>query len=170
MEETHTSLAALVFFRSPRPDRSWVTAAGAVLDTAALTLSIVAIPANPRATLCLRAGYLALGAITDFFGLPRHLDPHFPDQPISVTRSEFDEACDRLAKAGLPLQPDRERAWQDFANWRVTYDQPLIRLASLTLAPPAPWSSDRAPSPSCRLCVSCAGKDFPVPALMNRDP
>jgi hypothetical protein len=145
LEESHTSLAALVFFRSPRSNRSWVTAAGAVLDTAALTLSAVAIPVNPRATLCLRAGYLALGAITDFFGLPCHPDPHFPDQPISVTRLEFDQAYESLEKAGLPLQPDRERAWQNFAGWRVTYDQPLLKLASLTMAPPAPWSSDRAP-------------------------
>lgn len=36
VEESHTSLAALVYFRSPQPDHSWVTAAGAVLDAAAL--------------------------------------------------------------------------------------------------------------------------------------
>ena len=41
VEETHTSLPALVFFRSPLPDHSWATAAGAVLDGAALTLSSV---------------------------------------------------------------------------------------------------------------------------------
>src|SRR5215470_5161914 len=35
IEESHTSLAALPFFRSPQGHRSWVTAAGAVLDTAA---------------------------------------------------------------------------------------------------------------------------------------
>ena len=34
--ETHTSLAVLSFFRSPNPHRSWITAAGAVLDAAAL--------------------------------------------------------------------------------------------------------------------------------------
>src|SRR5579859_2573110 len=37
--ETHTSLAVLPFFRSPSPDRSWITAAGAVLDSAALDVS-----------------------------------------------------------------------------------------------------------------------------------
>ena len=30
LEETHTSFPALVFFRSPQPDHSWLTAAGAV--------------------------------------------------------------------------------------------------------------------------------------------
>src|SRR5205823_1990433 len=39
LEETHTSLAFLNFFRSPNPKRSWVTATGAVLDTAALHIS-----------------------------------------------------------------------------------------------------------------------------------
>ena len=39
LEETHTSLAALAFFRSPQPHHSWVTAAGAILDGAALSIS-----------------------------------------------------------------------------------------------------------------------------------
>src|SRR5947209_10406532 len=43
VEESHTSLGALSFFRSPQPDRSWVTAAGAVLDTAALCISTIDI-------------------------------------------------------------------------------------------------------------------------------
>ena len=34
VEESHTTLPALVFFRSPRSDNSWITSAGAVLDTA----------------------------------------------------------------------------------------------------------------------------------------
>ena len=38
VEETHTSLAVLGFFRSPLSHRSWVTAAGAVLDAASLRL------------------------------------------------------------------------------------------------------------------------------------
>jgi hypothetical protein len=49
-----------------------------------------------------------------------------------------------LAQAGLPLKPDRDQAWTDFAGWRVNYDSTLISLCTLTTAPPAPWSSDRA--------------------------
>src|SRR5439155_21611199 len=41
VEETHTSLAVLTFFRSPAAHRSWVTAAGAVLDAASLRLAAV---------------------------------------------------------------------------------------------------------------------------------
>ncbi|MBF6605870.1 MAG: hypothetical protein IVW53_09855 [Chloroflexi bacterium] len=36
IEETHTSLGALAFFRSPQRDHSWVNAAGAIMDCAAL--------------------------------------------------------------------------------------------------------------------------------------
>ncbi len=41
LEESHTTLPTLVFFRSPRGSQSWITAAGTVLDCAALTLSAV---------------------------------------------------------------------------------------------------------------------------------
>jgi hypothetical protein len=56
IEESHTSLGALAFFRSPQPDRSWVTAAGAVLDGAALVVSTVADHRDPEAHLRVRAG------------------------------------------------------------------------------------------------------------------
>ena len=36
LEETHSSLPVLAFFRSPQANRSWITAAGAVLDAASL--------------------------------------------------------------------------------------------------------------------------------------
>jgi hypothetical protein len=67
IEESHTSLPALVFFRSPQPDRSWVTAAGAVLDAAALTAATLSIPHDASADLCIRAGFIALRRVADFF-------------------------------------------------------------------------------------------------------
>lgn len=143
IDETHTSLAALSFFRSPQPERSWVTAAGAVLDAASLAASTLDIPKNGQADLCIRAGYLALRHITDFFGLPYDQNPH-PDDPISVTREEFDNAYDAMAEAGVPLKQDRDDAWKNFRGWRVNYDRVLLHLAGLTMAPEAPWSSDRA--------------------------
>ncbi len=142
IEESHTSLAALVFFRSPRPDRSWVTAAGAVLDAAALTRSAVDIPADPRADLCLRAGYLALRGIAGVFRVRFHPDPHYPEQPVSVSQEEFEAALQALADQGLPLKADREQAWMDFAGWRVNYDSVLLALAAITAAPPSPWTGE----------------------------
>ncbi|NMH79408.1 hypothetical protein [Pseudonocardia xinjiangensis] len=141
--ETHTSTPVLVQFRSPEHDRSWVTAAGAVLDTAALVTSTLDTPRQPSAELCIRSGYLALHRIGAYFGMPEVPDPA-PGTPISVTRTEYDAVCGRLERAGAKLVSDREQAWRDFAGWRVNYDTVLLRFAALTMAPPAPWSSDRA--------------------------
>ena len=41
LEESHTTFPALTFFRSPVPERSWITAAGIALDTASIQLSAV---------------------------------------------------------------------------------------------------------------------------------
>lgn len=144
IEESHTSLTALPFFRSPRPERSWVTAAGAVLDAAALLQSSVRSAQSPAAQLCIRSGYLSLGHIADFHGIGHDPDPA-PDDPISITRADWDAVYDELAAAGLPMVADRDRAWLDFRGWRVNYDEVLLRLAQLTWAPYAPWSSDRSP-------------------------
>ncbi len=143
IDESHTSLAALVFFRSPLPGKSWVTAAGAVLDAASLVNSTVNIEHDPQADLCIRAGYLALRHIAQFFKIPFDEHPR-PDDPISISRQEFEAAYDRLQKNGVPLKVDREQAWRDFAGWRVNYDTVLLALAALTVAPYAPWSSDRS--------------------------
>jgi hypothetical protein len=143
VEESHTTLPALVFFRSPRSDNSWITAAGAVLDTASITLSAVDIPYEPSGALSIRAGFLALRRIADYFDIPYPANPHYPADPISVKREEFDEVLNKLADAGLPIKADREQAWKDFAGWRVNYDRVLLVLCSLVMAPEAPWSSDR---------------------------
>ncbi len=143
VEETHTSLSTLVFFRSPQPHRSWVTAAGVVLDTASLTASTLDVPRDFHADLCIRAGYLALRRIADFFDIPYNAAPQ-PADPISISRLEFDEVYDRLHSLGVPLKADREQAWRDFSGWRVNYDTVLLALANLTMAPYAPWVSDRS--------------------------
>jgi hypothetical protein len=153
LQESHTSLPAVVFFRSPLPDQSWVTAAGALLDAAALYVSTVDVSAVradgraesrvPEAEICIRAGYLALRHIAAYFRIAYDPDPK-PSDAISITRSEYDEACSALAAAGVPLLPDRQQTWRAFAGWRVNYDTVLLALATLTMAPYAPWSSDRS--------------------------
>ena len=145
IEESHTTLPALIFFRSPRPENSWLTAAGAVLDAASITLSAIEIPYDVSAALSIRAGFLALRRIATYFDIPNPQNPQYPDTPICVDRREFDDLLNQLATAGLPLKPDREKAWRDFAGWRVNYDRVLILLCGLVMAPEAPWSSDRAP-------------------------
>ncbi len=145
IEESHTSLAALPFFRSPLPDRSWVTAAGAVLDAASLLASTVEGERQPGAELCIRAGYLCLRRVADQLDLAYPPDPRRGD-PILVTREEWEEARRALAAAGAPVRADVEEAWLDFSGWRVNYDAVLVGLAGVVGAPPAPWSADRVPA------------------------
>ncbi|MDZ4764339.1 MAG: hypothetical protein SGI73_07270 [Chloroflexota bacterium] len=148
VEETHTSLSALVFFRSPKPDQSWITAAGVILDTASLYLSTVDHQPNVvQVPLTIRAGFMALRHIATFFRIPYNSEPK-PGDPISISRQEFDAAYNELVAQGVPVKADREQAWKDFAGWRVNYDVPLLALAALTMAPYASWVSDRSlPTP-----------------------
>lgn len=142
VEESHTSFAALVFFRSPHPERSWITAAGCVLDTAAIYLAVIDKPWSPRAALTLRSGYLCMRRIAVYFGLPADVDPD-PTDPISVTRREFDLMLFELEAADIPLKPNRDQAWADFQGWRVNYDSALVAIAHMVIAPEGRWSTDR---------------------------
>ncbi|MCP5097464.1 MAG: hypothetical protein GY943_18110, partial [Chloroflexi bacterium] len=96
----------------------------------------------------LRAGNVALRHIADFFRVEYNPDPHFPQDPISVTREEFNEAYARLHEQGVPLKPDRDLAWKNFAGWRVNYDSVLNALKRLTMAPENPWLSDHTFAPA----------------------
>lgn len=144
VEESHTSHPSLVFFRSQQPERSWVVAAGCVLDTASVAASTLDIPRDARADVTLRTGFFALRRIADYFGIQYDPDPA-PDSPISVSRREFDLLCVELRAMDIPLKADLDQAWRDFRGWRVNYDAVLVSLCSLTMAPPARWSSDRLP-------------------------
>ncbi|MBI3745688.1 MAG: hypothetical protein HY264_04040 [Chloroflexi bacterium] len=139
LEESHTSIAALAFYRSTRATNSWITAAGAVMDAAALSRSLLDIPRDVQADLAIRAGFVALRSIADFFGIA--YDPH-PAQgdPTSVTREKFDLAAFELEAAGLPLKEDRDQAFRDFNGWRVNYDRTLLAISRLIVAPVAHWN------------------------------
>jgi hypothetical protein len=137
VEESHSSLPVLVYYRSQQPSQSWVNAAGAIMDAAALARSSVAIPMDVQADLVIRSGYLALRRICDFFRIAYEADPK-PTDATSIDRARFDSAFDVLAEAGVPMVADRDQAWRDFNGWRVNYDAALRGLERLTMAP-APW-------------------------------
>ena len=143
IEENHTTLAPMNFFRSPKPDRHWVIAAGALLDTASIIASSVDVDRSLQAGGVIRSGYISLRSIADYFELEYNPDPTH-EYPIQVTREEFDAVLDQMEAFGVPLKSNRDECWSHFAGWRVNYDEVLIRLAWITLAPYAPWSSDRA--------------------------
>ena len=138
VEETHSSLPVLVFYRSQQHDHSWVNAAGAVMDTAALMRSAVAAPWDVQADLTIRAGYIALRRIATYFRIDVRPAPR-PDgrhqhRPRAVRRGA--RRCSTAS--GVPLVEDRDQAWRDFNGWRVNYDAVLRGLEKLTMAP-TPW-------------------------------
>jgi hypothetical protein len=150
IEESHTTYPALPFFRSPRSERSWITAAGAVLDSAALRASTLDQPRSWQAQLCLRSGYLSLRSIAGAFDIDYDDEPS-PSDPISITREEYDQVVAELVEVGVAVKDDLDQAWRDFAGWRVNYDTVLLALCGLVMAPYAPWSSDRSVNYRLRL-------------------
>ena len=140
--ESHTNYPTLVYFRSPRPLRSWVIALLAVMDSAALYLALAPDRAPSQARLCLRMGYRCLGEIATALRIPVDDDPK-PDDPLELTRTEFEEAVAYIESSGFPIERDAGQAWADFRGWRVNYEQAALAIAEITHAPPALWSGSR---------------------------
>ncbi|WP_089299571.1 hypothetical protein [Haloechinothrix alba] len=140
--ETHTSYPILAAFRSPHPDRSWLTSLLAVLDAAALEHALRPATAPVSARLTMRTGFMALRAVADVLGIDHDPDPD-PDDDIRLTRGEFDEAVRRLRAVGFPAERTAEEAWPHFRGWRVNYEEVVHGLAAWLHAPPAPWSGPR---------------------------
>jgi len=140
IDESHTSYPSLVWLRSPVSTRSWVTAASTVLDAAALWLAAVDAPYDPRAALCIRSGYVSLRRIGGFFRIEFDADPA-PDDVISITREQFDEAVAELVEGGIAVNADRDQAWRDFSGWRVNYDAVVAGLVAVTRPYPTRWTT-----------------------------
>jgi hypothetical protein len=143
VSESHATYIPLTNFRSPRPLSSWLTAQLAVLDAAALYLSLLPdAPGAVSARLCLRGGFTCLGTIARARGapIPEEADPN---DGISLTYEEFVDAIDRLASVDFPLERSNEEAWLDFVGWRVNYEAAAYAIARRIDAPPALWSGPR---------------------------
>ena len=142
LSESHTTYPVLLLFRSPEPWYSWVVGLLAVLDAAALHLSLSPDAAASQARLCLRMGFTALNRIANTLGWPVDPDPN-PEGPISLTFEEFAQAVEMLIEVGYPMELSAEEAWPNFRGWRVNYETNAYRLADRVVAPPAPWSGVR---------------------------
>jgi hypothetical protein len=141
--ESHTTYLPLVRFRSPTPLSSWVTALLAVLDSAALflTLSPGEAPEVP-ARLCLRSGFLCFNRIARAMGfdIPEEADPK---AGISLTYAEFLDAVARMRQVGFPIERTPEEAWPEFVGWRVNYERAAYAVAAAVDSVPALWSGPR---------------------------
>jgi hypothetical protein len=139
IEESHTSLPILAFFRSPQPGRSWVTAAGLILDTANLFISALETAQSRQVELTFKAGCLALNRVYRFFDEKAGAEPTamLPgNAPIEeASQASFARACDELQAQGLPVRADRPAAWARYQELHSRYAEALSFLAKLTVAP-----------------------------------
>jgi hypothetical protein len=146
LSESHSNYTVLLWFRSPHHDRSWITALLAVLDSAALYLALAPKRAPSEARLCLRMGFSCLRAIGDALELPYEPDPR-PDDPILLTRADFQQAITHLEAAGFPSERTPDEAWPHFKGWRVNYEPLAYAIADLVSAPLTLWSGERSAFP-----------------------
>ena len=142
VSESHTTYPQLLYFRSPKALRSWVIGLLAVMDAAALQLSLSPITAPASARPLLRMGYVALRDLAETLGITVDPDPD-PADPIQLSRAEFDDAVERLRSVGWKLERDQDEAWKHFHGWRVNYEAAAYGLALRLDAPPALWSGPR---------------------------
>jgi len=139
-----STLSGELFLRSSRWDRSWICAAGAMLDAASLVYSSLDLTTDPAADRLVRLGSRALRQVLDPLRLRCPDQPKWPEIPINITQQEFDEAYDHLQQSGLPVKPDKSAAWQTFAQHRVQYECQLMTLVRLKNPPRgARWTTDR---------------------------
>ena len=140
--ESHTNYRTLAYFRSPDPRTSWLLGLLAVLDAAALHLALNPGTAPAEARPLMRVGYITMRKLARNLGMPVNDDPH-PDDPIVLTRAEFDSALDRMRRAGWVFERDPDDAWPHFHGWRVNYEAAAYALARFLDLPPAVWSGTR---------------------------
>ncbi len=139
-----STLSGELYLRSSRWDRSWISAAGAMLDAAALVDSSVDLSTDPGADRLVRLGSRSLRQVLEPLRLRCPEQPKWPETPINITQQEFEDAYDHLQQSGLPMKPDKNVAWTTFAQHRVQYECPLMTLVRLKKPPRgARWTTDR---------------------------
>jgi hypothetical protein len=140
--ESHTTYPPLVRVRSPVPLSSWVTALLAVLDSAALILTLAPSQApTVPARMCLRSGFLCVREIATTMGLSSSNES--TASGVSLTYEEFLDGVTHMRAAGFPVERLPQEAWPDFVGWRVNYEQAAYAIANAIDAVPALWSGPR---------------------------
>lgn len=167
--ESHTTYPTLIWLRSPQPYKHWLIAQLAILDAAALHLSL-APATDPRmsARLCLRAGFDMLRDVANALGLSFDPDPD-PDHDLVLTYAEFEIAVEQLKSVGYPCEVTAQEAWPHFRGWRVNYESLAYSLGWSINAPAAKWSGPRKWTteeispfrPADRLATDAAPRQYP---------
>jgi hypothetical protein len=142
ISESHTTYQPLIYFRSRFPEQPWPLALMAVLDAAALHLALNPESAPAEIRPLLRVGYIATRSIARTLNISVNDDPH-PDDPLVLTKADFDEAVRHVADSGWTFEREPDDAWPHFRGWRVNYEAAVHGIAAHLDLPPALWSGPR---------------------------
>ncbi len=139
-----STLSGELYLRSSSWDRAWICAAGAMLDAAALVDSSLDLTTDPAAERLVHFGSNSLRQVLEPLNLQCPTEPSWPQTSINITQDEFYEAYDHFKSEGLPMKPDRDAAWPEFARLRLQYECQLMALVRLKKPPGgARWTTDR---------------------------
>jgi hypothetical protein len=140
--ESHSNYPVLMRFRSPQPMSSWLIGLLAVMDSAALLMSIAPSRERIEPRLCLRMGFTALRQMAAAVGIPVNEDPD-PDGELQLTYEQFEAGVQRLIDVGFEVERTAAEAWPHFRGWRANYEEIAYALAYKTDAVPALWAGAR---------------------------
>ena len=133
LADTHSVLPSLAMSPSVQSDQSWVLAAAAVLDAAALAASSMDTPDVEAAKICVRTGTRALLAIAEALGQTTEgatpAIAHLSEESYEAMRND-------LCSIGLPrkLAVDAAPQWKEFLALRGGYENALAFIAHRTFA------------------------------------
>jgi hypothetical protein len=134
LADTHSLLPMLTLSPSVQTGQSWVLAAAAVLDAAAIAASSTETKDAEFAKICVRTGTRAFVAIADALG---RTCPGAQQEMVRPRREHYEAARSRLCSAGMPLKlgVSQEAQWEEFSSLRTQYEESLIFVAQRTFAP-----------------------------------
>src|SRR5437870_3077876 len=135
--DSHLAYPILAYFRSSHDNDSWISSLGAVMDASTLVLTTIEDGPKGWAKLSRAVGGHCLEDLVQNFRL-------VDEREVGVERAEFDEARQRLARAGFPLR-DADESWASFSRMRSEYAGRVNALARYWASPPAQWIGDRSP-------------------------
>ncbi len=142
--ESHLAYPILVYFRSSHDNEAWLNSFGAVMDAATLVMSTVVSEdaTEGHARLMFKVGNHLVEDLAWYFRFKN-------DGVPIVEREEFDDARERLIKAGYHCR-ESDLAWSEFASLRSMYASPINQLAQRLAIMPAKWIGDRSYLPHAR--------------------
>jgi hypothetical protein len=135
--ETHLAYPVLAYFRSSHDYESWIGTLGTLLDAAILIMTTVEDPQCGEAHIFYNIGRHATADLYRYFRFTG------ANESVGIERSEFENACDRLAAAGYTIR-NRDESWARFSGLRSTYAGQLNIMARFFEIPPLRWIGDRS--------------------------